>query len=255
MRTLLVSLTLLPVASLAFQTQYSPVGGVSRRPSFVTRRYVSTVPDADMTDVAASLEMSTAIAKDELLDVCRDLKATYGILLIDSKAQEKFKDAVEKLENVAEPPTDSGALLGKWRLLCSTATPSADSNQNLSKLGGIDTSKLPFFNQGPLKDIRDAANKAITVEQIIKSSSSDGIDSIDHVIDYTPPNKLSGLFKELPDAIKDININPLQVSDSKVTLKHKAVVESIIPTIKTKLSLQSIVCKCEICVCVCLTTF
>lgn len=108
-------------------------------------------------------------------------------------------------------------------------------------MGGIDTSKIPFFNQGPLKDIRDAANKAITVEQVIKATNSGEIDSINHIIDYTPPNTLSGLFKELPDSIKDININPLQVSDSKVILKHKAEVEAIIPTIKTKLSLQSIV--------------
>jgi hypothetical protein len=35
----------------------------------------------------------------------------------------------------------------------------------------------------------------------------------------------------------------LQVSDSKVVLKHKAEIESVIPTIKTKLSLQSIVGK------------
>lgn len=65
MRTLF--LATLP-AVLAFQAP---------RPSFVPSSvlHISTTPDADITDVAASLEMSTAIAKNELLDVCRDLKS------------------------------------------------------------------------------------------------------------------------------------------------------------------------------------
>ena len=195
--------------------------------------------DADITDVAINLDMSTAIAKEELLELVEELKATYGIVLIDSKAQESFKEAVEKLEETAEPPTDTSLLTGDWTLLCSTTT----SEKGIS---GIDTSKLPFFNQGPLKDIRDTVNLSLKVEQKIKAGEySDGVDSIDHVIDYKPPNKLSAVLKSLPsnipDVIKDLNINPLQVSDTKVVLKHKAEIESVIPVIKTKLVLSSIV--------------
>jgi hypothetical protein len=195
--------------------------------------------DADITDVAINLDMSTAIAKEELLELVEELKATYGILLIDSKAQESFKAAVEKLEETAEPPTDTSLLTGDWTLLCSTTTTARG-------ISGIDTSKLPFFNQGPLKDIRDTINQSLKVEQKIKAGEfSDGVDSIDHVIDYKPPNKLSGVLKSLPsnipDVIKDLNINPLQVSETKIVLKHKAEIESVIPVIKTKLVLNSIV--------------
>jgi hypothetical protein len=195
--------------------------------------------DADITDVAINLDMSTAIAKEELLELVEELKATYGILLIDSKAQESFKAAVEKLEETAEPPTDTSLLTGDWTLLCSTTTTARG-------ISGIDTSKLPFFNQGPLKDIRDTINQSLKVEQKIKAGEfSDGVDSIDHVIDYKPPNKLSAVLKSLPsnipDVIKDLNINPLQVSETKIVLKHKAEIESVIPVIKTKLVLNSIV--------------
>lgn len=187
-----------------------------------------------------NLEMSAAIAKEELLELVKDLKAKYGLLLIDGKAKESFKEAVEKLETVAEPPTDTAGLLGAWTLLCTTA--SSDVAKGIS---GIDTSKIPFFNDGPVKDIRETMNKSLRVEQIIKSTSSDGIDSIDHVIEYSPPNTLASVLKNLPDnlpePIKTLNINPLQVSETKVYLKHKAEVESVIPTMKTKLSLSSIV--------------
>jgi hypothetical protein len=211
--------------------------------TLLTPRHVAVEPDVDMDDgvAAVNLEMSTTIAKEELLLLVENLKAQYGILLVDSKAQESFKEAVEKLEEVADPPTDTSKLTGDWTLMCTTTT----SKQGIS---GIDTSKLPFFNEGPLKDIRDTINHALKVEQVIKSGeSSDGIDSIDHVIDYMPPNKLSSVLKNLPanlpDMIKDLNINPLQVSETKVILKHKAEVESVIPVIKTKLSLQSVVGK------------
>jgi hypothetical protein len=125
--------------------------------------------------------------------------------------------------------------------MCTTAT----SKQGIS---GIDTSKLPFFNEGPLKDLRDTINQSLTVEQIIKAGdTSDGIDEIDHVVDYMPPNKLSSVFKGLPDnlpvAIKELDINPLKVSETKVVLKHRAEITSVIPVMKTKLSLQSIVRK------------
>lgn len=209
------------------------------RSSSVLKPIRVAASDADITDVAINLDMSAAIAKEELLELVEELKAKYGILLIDSKAQESFKEAVEKLEETAEPPTDTSLLTGDWTLLCSTTT----SKQGIS---GIDTSRLPFFNQGPFKDIRDTINQSLKVEQkIMSGTESDGVDSIDHVIDYKPPNKLSAVLKSLPDnlpeAIKDLNINPLQVSDTKVVLKHKAEIESVIPVIKTKLVLSSIV--------------
>jgi hypothetical protein len=214
---------------------------IGRSSSLIVNPLAVAASDADITDVAINLDMSVAIAKEELLELVEELKSNYGILLVDKKAQTSFKEAVEKLETTAEPPTDTSLLTGNWTLLCTTTT----TQQGLS---GIDTSKLPFFNEGPLKDIRDTINRSLKVEQVIKAGEfSDGVDAIAHVIDYKPPNKLSSVLKNfpanIPDAIKDFNINPLQVSESKVVLKHKAEIESVIPVIKTKLVLQSIVRK------------
>lgn len=220
----------------AFTTRHS-----CRSNGLVIKPLPVAASDADITDVAINLDMSVAIAKEELLELVEELKATYGILLVDKKAQDSLKEAVEKLEEIAEPPTDTTMLTGNWTLLCTTTT----SKQGIS---GIDTSKLPFFNEGPFKDIRDTINQSLKVEQKIKAGEySDGVDSIDHVIDYKPPNKLSAFVKSfpanIPDTIKNLNINPLQVSESKVVLKHKAEIESVIPVIKTKLVLNSIVRK------------
>jgi len=182
------------------------------------------------------IETTTDAARDELMKIAMELKDEYGVLLIDTKAKDSFREAVEKLESVAEDPSDSSLLVGDWTLVCSSASSSAAKNFE------IDTSKIPFLKEGPLKDIKTTLNDSIRVQQRIKfGESSQSIDAIDHVIEYTPPNQLSSFVKNLPDAIKNLDINPLKVSDTKVVLKHKAEVEGVVPVIKTKLSLEAIV--------------
>jgi len=205
-----------------------------------SRRIASTAVfsvAAEVEDVVVSVvDPDKSIAKEELMELTRDLKSQYGVLLVDSKAKESFRDAVEKLENLTDSPTDTSLLVGDWTLLCSY------SSAFPKKTNIIDTSKIPFLNEGPIKDIKDTLNDSIEVVQRIKyGESSNSIDSIDHIINYAPPNVLSSFLKDLPDAIKDLDINPLKVSDTKVVLKHKAEVEAVIPVIKTKLSLQSVV--------------
>lgn len=180
---------------------------------------------------------STTSAKEDLMETAQSLKDEFGALLIDTNAQERLKAAVEVLENSADPPTDASEMIGEWTLLCSTAS--------AEKVKGVDTSKLPFFNEGPVKEIRDTLNKSLMVQQVIKSeeSTSDGVDRVDHVIQYMPPDTLSEFVSTLPDFLQSLNINPFQVTDQKVVLVHKAEVESVIPFIKTKLSLQSVVGK------------
>jgi len=171
------------------------------------------------------------------MELTKDLKSKYGIILIDSQARKSFIDAVESLERVAEPSADTSSLIGDWRLLCSCTSTDFPNNANV-----VDTNKIPFFNEGPIKDIKETFKESIEVEQRIKSGeSSNSIDTIDHVIEYKPPNTLSSFLKNVPDALKDLDINPLKVSDSKVVLKHKAEIEGVVPVIKTKLSLQAIV--------------
>jgi len=117
-------------------------------------------------------------------------------------------------------------------LLCSTAT-NAD---------GVDTSKIPFLKQGPLKSIRDYINRSLKVEQRIRNMTDSGtVDRIDHVLEYQPPDTLKQLLDNLPDALTSLNINPLHISQGNVTLIHKARVDSVTPVLRTSISLESIV--------------
>ena len=190
----------------------------------------------------ASVDVSVPLARSELLETAKRLKKENGVLIVDATAQETLKLAVERLEQVADPPSNTDDLIGDWTLVCSTATASAKGP--LENIKGFDTSKLPFFNQGPFKDIRDLLNKSLSVRQVIRTAESDGIDRIDHVLEYHPPDFLSDILSGIPDPLKTLNINPLQVSAGKVILVHKADVTSVIPVMKTKLSLQSVVGTC-----------
>jgi hypothetical protein len=148
-----------------------------------------------------------------------------------------LKKAVAELEAVANPPTNDDyetKYKGDWTLVCSTST-NAD---------GIDLSKIPFLNAGPIKNIRDAINRCLVVKQCIRAREDSGaIDRVDHVLEYQPPDSLTEILDNLPDALSSLNINPLHVSEGKVTLVHKADVESVTPVLRTKLSLDSIVRK------------
>lgn len=194
------------------------------------------VSDENAGTLTVDVEKSVDEAKEELLTLSKDLKSQYGILLIDSKAKESFKTAVEKLESVAEASSESKDLVGDWTLVCSSSSSAASERIK------IDTSKFPFLNEGPVKDIKNTLIDAIEVVQRIKfGEESNSVDAIDHIIEYKPPNQLSSFVKNLPDAIKDLDINPLKVSDTKVVLKHKAEVEGVVPVIQTKLSLEAVV--------------
>jgi hypothetical protein len=187
-----------------------------------------------------AVDVSTTLAKTELLETAESLNQEFGCLIIDSKAQDRLKAAVEKLESVADTPKSSDGLIGQWTLLCSTA--SASLQGPLDKINGIDTSKLPFFNEGPIKSIRDTLNKALKVEQVVMDETTAGtINRIDHVLQYVPPDTLSAFLDNIPETLKNFNINPLEVTKSKVILVHKAEVESVTPTLRTKLSLSSII--------------
>lgn len=192
----------------------------------------TTTPLMDLPD--------TTTAKQELIETAEKLKDAYGIFLVDSTAKQELKNAVEALENMSEPPTYHSTwkqeMLGDWELVCTTAV----------SVEGIDTSKLPFFDAGPLKQIRDSirktTNKYLTVTQ--KICSEDGgatIDRIDHVLEYQPPAALRDVLDNLPEQLTSFNINPLQVSKSKLVLIHKATVDEAADRLKIQLSLKGIV--------------
>jgi hypothetical protein len=183
-------------------------------------------------------DLARTEAKDALLVTAKKLKSQYGPLLLDKSAKAELKAAVEELENKSEPPALDGSVdvfLGDWTLLCTTAV-----NRD-----GVDTSKLPFFGQDPLKkireSIREATNKYLVVQQLVRSTKNDGvIDRIDNTIEFEPPEQLQELLDNLPESISQLNINPLHVSKSKLVLIHKATTESEVP-LKNKIALQSVV--------------
>jgi len=209
---------------------------VPRSPFVSSGALFADVSEENAGTATVDVEKSVDEAKEELLTLAKDLRSQYGVLLIDSKAKESFKTAVEKLESVAEASSESKDLVGDWTLVCSSSSSAATEKIK------IDTSKFPFLNEGPVKDIKNTLIDAIEVVQRIKfGEESNSVDAIDHIIEYKPPSQLSSFVKNLPDAIKDLDINPLKVSDTKVVLKHKAEVEGVVPIIKTKLSLEAVV--------------
>ena len=165
----------------------------------------STDVSEDTADTTvASVDESISVAREELLSLATELKDQYGLLLIDSSAKDSFRKAVEKLESLAEVPADSSLLIGDWTLVCSSSSSAATERLK------IDTSKIPFVKEGPIRDIKDTLNESVEVLQRVKfGEASNSIDAIDHVIDYKPPNQLSSFLKNLPDAIKDLDINPV----------------------------------------------
>jgi len=243
-----------------------------------TGRLFSTAVPSDETAATTTtpvlLEFPTVdAARENLLKVCRRLKEENGILVVDRDGKDELKAAVEALERMTAAAADGGAtipassteeaerqLVGSWTLLCTTSATKR----------GIDKSKLPafLFREGPLQTIRNgirqAANRYVSVRQVVKAGTEQydvaehkarlKIDRVDHVIQYEPPKQLRDLVDNLPEQLTDLDINPLDVSKSKLVLVHAAsVVEPDVddeevtadaaapPLLKTKLTLKSIV--------------
>lgn len=215
-------------------SSFAPQSFAARGISDGTQRYATSVtPPMDLPD--------TSVAKQDLIETVENLKESYGLFIVDTSAKQTLQRAVEALENMSEPPTYHSSwkeeLLGDWELVCTTAT----------SMEGIDTSRLPFFDVGPLKQIRDSirktTNKYLTVVQRIRSEDDDGItmDRIDHVLEYQPPAELRDVLDNLPEQLTSLNINPLQVSRSKLILIHKASVVEESDPLQIQLSLKGIV--------------
>ena len=224
-------------AATAFQVGPITTTTTRTRQSEVGRRF-STLDGTE----AASLDKSaiTSGPKDRLLDVAFDLKDKFGVFVIDKNGQGELRRAVDDLEAVSERPAFDDdikkALLGQWTLVCTTTS----SSSLPSPIGsGIDTSKLPFFNQRPLKEIRDSLNKCLVVQQSILSKESDDIDRVDHILEYRPPKTLQDILDKLPS----LNINPLDITRGKVVLVHEADVSNKGPGFSIQLKLASVVGK------------
>jgi len=199
-------------------------------------RIFSTLDGTDSPSLDA--KAITAVPREKLLDVAYGLKDDFGVFIIDKKGQEDLRSAVDDLESVSQRPIfdedTKTTMLGTWTLVCTTSS----STSLPSPLGsGIDTTKLPFFNLSPLKDIRQTLNKCLVVQQVILAKDSEDIDRVDHVLEYQPPKTLQDILNTLPS----LNINPLDVTKGKGILVHETDVTNTGPGFSIELKLSSIV--------------
>lgn len=177
----------------------------------------------------AATEEETVVTKESVIELAKDLKTEFGPFLDDKTAKATLMKAVETLENSTTLEYNEEALLGDWDLVLTTT----------KSIQGIDTSQFP----GPIKQIRESitknANKYLKVKQVLMAVNGT-LDRVDHVLSSEPPKELADIVDNLPDALKHLNTNPLDVSSSKLILQHKASIESETP-LETKLTLKSIV--------------
>jgi len=187
--------------------------------------------------------LAVAPAKDNLLTVADRLRSDEGIFILDSETQSELNDAVSELEAVSNPPSNvdyESFFEGDWTLVCTTATASSKSGSPFGK----DKLKLPFVGEIEipeiLQDVRKSVNNRLKVTQRISSSSR-----IDHILEIEPANELTDIIPSgVPEPLSmlaDLNLNPLEVTGAKVTLIHKAEVQSVTPVLRTKLGLESVV--------------
>jgi PAP_fibrillin len=196
----------------------------------MTALFMSTLDAPSVDTQAVEFKMT---ARDVLLDVATKCKDEFGLFLVDKKAKKELAEAVENVEATFVPMLDlTSQLLGTWDLISTTSTTTQ----------GIDTST---FLQGPLKQLADmissTTNRYVTVQQSIKADDKYGnICRVDHVLAYKPPSVLTELFDNLPTPLATLNVNPFDVSNSKIVLVHKATQSTIDPT-KIALTLSSVI--------------
>jgi hypothetical protein len=191
------------------------------------------------TSLSSALGMSSSNndAKTHLLSVCERLKSQSGVLIFEKSAKEEFKKAVANVEATYTLPVDYlDNFVGDWTLIATTVTSQE----------GIDKTMIPDAIRNPLEDLRTKiagnANKYLKVVQRIRSvNSNDGkVNRVDHVLEYRPPGTLQDILDDLPEQLSGLNINPLQLSQSKIILAHKADVISTNPLV-TKLTLNQVI--------------
>lgn len=190
------------------------------------------------------LSVNPTSLRNELLYTTKSLteESPTGIFLTTPTAMESFSKATARLEAITPSMTqrEKELLIGDWVLLATCRSLKRTSNVQLPE--GM--KKLPFNIKTP--KLADSIRNSITVLQRIRRNddeeSDNEINRIDHVIQYTPLT-LSDLIPEKSpfSAIRNWNVNPLEVSQSKITLIHDASVESIEPTLRTKINLKSVV--------------
>jgi hypothetical protein len=206
-------------------------------------------------------------SRNRLIALCRTLtdNSATGKFITRPADKNKFQQAITDLEAISSSsgPTihDRDMLLGDWTLIATANLPSSDIRRRMNEKkeqndssSGSGKKKKGWFNipkgrsglstATSLNPIQKSIQKSFEVTQRIRndgtSSSSDGrINRVDNVIEYTPIDSLEDILPEespLSNIFGKLNVNPLQVKNSKVVLIHNAEVESVSPILRTKIA-------------------
>jgi len=146
-------------------------------------------------------------------------------------------------------------LVGDWKLVCTTNT----AGLGLNVYNALSSERIGMLNLPFQRSTKSLIQKYLRVMQRIRSfdaniTSTVAFDRVDNVIEIVPPPVIETIIEEATSLlsgtslIKDylpIILNPLNVTKSKLTLAHKATIESEYPLLRTKISLQSVIRKSQ----------
>lgn len=236
--------------SSPLRTPLCRITSTPRSPLILSSEVADTVDDVpsdveEVEEVPIIADENVINARNEVLYLAKSLaeKSPTGIFLTTLDSISKLTKATAELEAVAPPSftkVEQDLSIGDWELVCTTRKPTRGLPSEPTKLS------LPFNLPKPPSPsaLQDSVRKSISVVQRIKTSeeTTDVIDRVDNVIEYTPLSLTDVIPEDSPlKAIRGWNVNPLEVSKSKVTLIHKADVESLTPVYRTKIGLKSVV--------------
>lgn len=194
--------------------------------------------------------------KTNVLDVAKTVfqSSKTGLFITDPSATKDLKKAVAELEAVCDPPGDNERklMMGDWKLVCTTNFPSSGGEFKIGDGKGSGPFGLPIPEPPEfLSKTRNKLIESVEVTQRIRAFDWDNektdetyvagegkmsskFNRIDNIVEFTPFTLESILNVTL-------NLNPLEVSKTKVTLAHKAEVLSLTPVLRTKLALASVI--------------
>mmetsp|Transcript_34808 Transcript_34808/g.68508 ORF Transcript_34808/g.68508 Transcript_34808/m.68508 type:complete len:325 (-) Transcript_34808:241-1215(-) len=191
---------------------------------------VPAVPaDEASDDASAAVDTGPEVVspeKESLLELCTRLNRDLGSPFVTSRSDKlEVGDAASALETSPDAEATVSAMLGRWKLLCTT-----NSSANPTTLPGAARG-----GTGPLSP------RLVVYQQIRPGDGAgdppDAIGRIDNVLEFSPPESSGGVADGLLRLL-----NPLGVTGTKISLIHSAEVEAEgPPVLRTRIALKSVV--------------